>query len=52
MAFNSRASKDDAGLFRNGVNQNGWASLIHSLILGARSGYLAAEKTRKLDFER
>jgi hypothetical protein len=26
--------------------------LIHGLILGARSGYQPAEKTRKLNFER
>jgi hypothetical protein len=26
--------------------------LIHGLILGARSGYQAVEKTRKLNFER
>ena len=52
MAFIARTSKDDAEISATALTNTAGPLLIHSLILGARSDYLAVEKTRKLNFAR
>jgi hypothetical protein len=45
-------SKDDAKFSATALTDTAGPLLTHSMILGAGSEYLAAEKTRKLNFER